>query len=299
MWTNEQISNQSGKVAFITGANSGIGLETARALYQAGAKVILASRDAAKAQAALQEIEQSGGEGSLEIAVLDLTSLEAVRVCAEQFRQRHAQLDILINNAGVMTPPASQTAEGYELQFGVNFLGHFALTGYLYPLLQATPGSRVVTVTSLAYQSGHLDFENLRLEKPYDAAREYSQSKLADLLFTQALQQRIEAKGDAILSLAAHPGVTQSQLSRYMSPKAYQQAVDRFGELMPPVQGALPSLYAAVAPDVVPGGFYGPDQDGGLRGYPILTAIQANVRDPEVAKTLWEKAESSTGLVYP
>ncbi|CAN5292210.1 SDR family NAD(P)-dependent oxidoreductase [soil metagenome] len=295
MWTQEDIVEQKGKVALVTGANSGIGLETAYALYEKGAFVLLACRRERSARQALQELKKRGGTGHLEIVLLDLSSLEAIRQVAQQITQRYPQLHLLINNAGVMTPPASQTMDGFELQLGVNFLGHFALTGYLYPMLARTYASRIVTLTSLAYQYGQLDVDNFKLEKPYDPNREYAQSKLADLVFTLELQRRIEAKGDHVLSLAAHPGVTSTGLSRYMSEEAYQAAVDQFGQLMGPAQGALSTLYAAVASGVVGGGFYGPDQDGGLRGYPGPTIIEANALEAGLGELLWNKAQQLTG----
>jgi NAD(P)-dependent dehydrogenase (short-subunit alcohol dehydrogenase family) len=198
-----------------------------------------------------------------------------------------------------MTPPQAFTADGYESQFGVNFLGHFALTGHLYPLIKKTKDSRIVTVTSLAYTQGNIDFDNLRSEKSYDAFREYCQSKLADLLFTIELQRRITAKGDGVLSLASHPGVTKTELGRHMSAEAIAVAVERLGPLMETEQGALPSLYAAVSKQVEGGKFYGPDADGGLRGYPAVTSILENALDKIAAKKLWEMAEAATGIVFP
>lgn len=299
MWTKENIPDQSGKTVLVTGANSGIGFETALAFYQVGAHVIMASRDERKAVQAATTIKSMGGEGSLETGILNLASLSDVKQFADHIRERHSQLHLLINNAGVMTPPASKTVDGFELQFGVNFLGHFALTGHLYPLLRGTSGSRIVTLTSLAYQLGTINITNLRLEKSYDPQREYAQSKLADLVFSLELQRRITSIGDAVLSLAAHPGVTKTDLSRYMSQEAYEEATYQFGPLMETSQGALPTLYAAVSAAVRPGGFYGPDQDGGLRGYPAETAILQPATDEELGQILWLKAESITGIKYP
>ncbi len=299
MWTKDNITSHQGKTAVVTGANPGIRFQAALALYQNGAQVIVACRNDTNAEKAIAEMENYKGTGSLEKAAVDLSSLQSVRDFANKFKSKHASLAILINNAGVMIPPASKTEEGLELQFGVNFLGHFALTGLLYPVLQATGHARIVTVTSLAYRSGIIDFGNLRLEKEYDAYREYSQSKLADLLFSLALQDQIDSTGDDIYSLAAHPGITQTELSRNMSTQAYDEAIKRFGELMTAEQGALPVLYAAVADEVEKGGFYGPDQDGGLRGYPTKTAIMLNVIDKSTPKKLWSFAEEVTGVRYP
>jgi NAD(P)-dependent dehydrogenase (short-subunit alcohol dehydrogenase family) len=290
--------DQSGKTAIVTGANAGIGFETALALYEAGARVILACRNLKNAEEALRRIQQQKGKGTLETGILDLSSLSSVKQFAETFTQKHQQLHLLINNAGVMIPPASKTAEGYELQFGVNFLGHFALTGYLYPILNGTPGSRIVTVSSLAYLRGSIDFDNLKSEISYDPMREYSQSKLANLLFSVELQRRITANGDQTLSVAAQPGANKTELSRHMSDEAFSAAVERVGALMEPWQGALSTLYAAVVPDISKGGLYGPDQDGGYRGFPAQATITPNALDEAVAKKLWNLAEQATGVHY-
>ncbi|WP_299585052.1 oxidoreductase [Mucilaginibacter sp.] len=299
MWTKNNMPGQTGKTALITGANTGIGFETALALYEAGAHVVLACRNFDSAQLALAKIAEQKGTGTLEIALIDLSSLKSVKQFAEAFTEKHQQLHLLINNAGVMIPPASKTAEGYELQFGVNFLGHFALTGYLYPLLNATPGSRIITLSSMAYLHGVIDFDNLKAEKDYDPMREYCQSKLADLIFSIELQRRITARNDQTISVAAQPGANKTELSRHMSEAAFTAAVERLGPLMDPWQGALPSLYAAVSPDVRGGEFYGPDQDGGYRGYPALAAVTPNALDEAVAKKLWSVAEEATGVRFP
>ena len=291
--------DQTGKTTLVTGANAGIGFETALALYEAGAHVILACRSQKNADEALHKLQQQPGKGTLETGILDLSSLISINQFAETFLNQHQQLHILINNAGVMIPPASKTAEGFELQFGVNFIGHFALTGYLYPLLKATPGSRIVTVSSMAYLRGKIDFDNLRSEIDYDPMREYCQSKLANMLFSIELQRRISAAGDSVLSVAAQPGANKTELARHMSEDAYTAAVERTGPLMEAWQGALPSLYAAVSPDVVAGGFYSPDQDGGYRGFPAQETIAPHALDPAVAKKLWDFAEEVTSIQYP
>jgi NAD(P)-dependent dehydrogenase (short-subunit alcohol dehydrogenase family) len=299
MWTKENISSQAGKIIIVTGGNAGIGFETAKAFYENGAHVILACRDLDKGQSAIDKIEKKAGAGKIDLALLDLSSLASVAEFAETFKQKYKELHLLINNAGIMTPPQALTAEGYESQFGVNFLGHFALTGHLYPLIKKTKASRIITLTSLGYTYGSIDFDNLKSEKSYDAFREYCQSKLADLLFTVELQRRITAKGDQVLSLAAHPGITKTDLSRHMSADEIAAAIERLGALMETEQGALPTLYAAVSPEVAESGFYGPDADGGLRGYPAAAAILENALDEAVAQRLWKMAEEATGLVFP
>jgi NAD(P)-dependent dehydrogenase (short-subunit alcohol dehydrogenase family) len=299
MWTKNNMPDQTGKTVIVTGANAGIGFETALAFYEKGANVILTCRSLEKSEQTLQKMQQQPGAGTLETAVLDLSSLALVKQFAGDFIQKHRQLHLLINNAGVMIPPASKTTEGYELQFGVNFLGHFAVTGYLYPLLNATPGSRVVTLSSLAYLRGVIDFDNLRSEKDYEPMREYSQSKLADLIFSIELQRRIIVSGGQTMSVAAQPGANKTELARHMSEEAHRAAVARVGELMEPWQGALPSLYAATSGKAIGGRLYGPDKDGGYRGYPAEAIITPNALDESVTQRLWDFAEQATGVYYP
>lgn len=290
---------QSGKTVIVTGANAGIGFETALAFFEKGAHVVMACRDLKKAAEAIAGLKQQGGAGSLEAAVLDLADLKSVKQFAEQFIKSHRHLHILVNNAGVMIPPASKTQDGFELQFGVNFMGHFALTGHLYPLLNITPGARIVTVSSMAYVRGSIDFDNLKSERDYDAMREYSQSKLADIMLALELDRRIQAKQGGVRSIAAQPGANKTELSRYMSESDYNAAVDRIGALMDPWQGALPSLYAATADDVKGGDFYSPNADGGYRGYPVRMELLPHALDESVAKKLWELAENVTGVAFP
>ncbi|MEO3403266.1 oxidoreductase [Mucilaginibacter sp. CAU 1740] len=298
MWTKENIPDQSGKISIVTGANTGIGFETALALSQAGATVIIAGRDSGRVNEAVYKINNLGGKISGEI--LDLVSIDAVKRFSEEIKNKYDRLDLLINNAGVMIPPAGTTADGYELQFGINFLGHFALTGHLYPLLNITPGARVVTVSSGAHRFvDGVDLENVRLQKGYDAYREYAVSKLANLQFVIELQKRLSQMGSDLLSVGAHPGVTETELSRHMPQADYKAAVERFSHLMPAWQGALPSLYAAVSPDVKGGGYYGPDGEGELHGYPAPAKITEAVADEKLGKELWNFAENATGLRYP
>jgi len=291
--------DQTGKTVIVTGANAGIGFETALAFYETGAHVILACRSIDKAEQTLARIQEKAGTGLLEVAQLDLASLNSVKQFADGFSQKHSQLHILINNAGVMIPPALKTVEGYELQFGVNFIGHFALTGHLYSLLNATAGSRIITVSSNAYLRGSIDFDNLKSENSYDPMREYAQSKLADVIFSVELQRRINAVNGHVLSIAAQPGANRTELSRHMTDEEYAAAVDRIGELMEPWQGALPSLYAAVSGRALGGALYGPDQDGGYRGFPAQAPITANGLDESVAQRLWGLAEQATGVHFP
>lgn len=298
MWTTNNIPDQTGKTVIVTGANVGIGYETALALYNAGATVMLACRDPKRAKDGLAELQKTNGKGQLESAKLDLSDLDSVKRFSKDFIQNHHQLDILINNAGVSMPPASKTKQGYELQFGVNFLGHFALTGLLYPLLKSTPNSRIVTVSSNGYQTAVIDFDNLKSEISYEPLREYRQSKLADLIFSVELHRRITAKGDKVLSIAAQPGANKTELTRHLSEEAIQAGIERLGEFMDPWQGALPSLYAAVSDDAKGGNLYEPDEDG-YRGYPTLASIRENALDKVVAERLWNLAEQITGIHFP
>lgn len=300
MWTKENIPDQTGKIAIVTGANSGIGFEIALGLYQAGAHVILACRNLDNALAALERMKAAAGKGSLEAGLLNLANLSDVKKFTDIIKKEHGKLNILINNAGVMIPPASKTDDGFELQFGVNFLGHFALTAHLYPLLKKATGARVVTLSSGAYKSvQQIDFDNLRSEKSYDANREYGISKLADMQFALELQRRITNADDTILSVAAHPGVTETSLSRHMPEEDYKSAMEQFGELMPDWEGALPSLFAATSLSVKAGGYYGPDGAYELHGFPGPALISEAANDKEGAKTLWEFAEKATGMTFP
>ncbi len=298
MWTTKDIPDQEGKTVIVTGANTGIGYETALAMFKAGATVIVACRDKEKAEKAIAKMETEKGTGSLEVGILDLASLNSVKQFAETFSEKHKQLHLLLNNAGVGVPPASKTSEGYELQFGVNFLGHFALTGLLYPLLKTTQGARVVTVSSFGYKGSAIDFDNLKLEKEYDAVREYGQSKLADLIFSIELDRRIKTKGDKVLSIAAQPGANSTEIARHMPDDAVVAMQQHFGGLMEPWQGALPTLYTAISSDANGGIMYEPNE-GGFKGYPALATLDENALDEMVAKKLWKTAEEATGIVFP
>lgn len=288
----------TGKTAIVTGANSGIGFETALALCEVGATVIVASRTLEKATEAILKIEKMGGKGSLKSGALELSDEQSILDFAANFLENNSRLDLLINNAGIMTPPASVVKSGFESQFGVNYLGHFLLTSKLYPLLKETANSRIVTVTSLAYLSVAIDFDNLRLEKEYNAFREYGQSKLANLLFSIELQRKIDKIGGKVISLASHPGVTSSNLSRNFSKEEFDQAVENFGGIMPTEQGALPTLYAATFTEIEKGNLYGPDGADYLKGFPALTPVNEMAKDQKLAAKLWHKTEEILGLKF-
>lgn len=295
MWTTQNIPDLDGKQALVTGGNSGIGYEMALALYKAGATVTIAGRDSRKLSQAAGEIKAVAGKSNVETAVLNLANLAQVKQFAQDYISVHSRLDILINNAGVMMPPQSLTDDGYELQFGTNFLGHFALTGHLYPLLKQTPGARVVTLSSGAYKwvTG-IDYDNLRSEKSYDPVREYGISKLADMWFALELQRKMDHAGSDLYSLAAHPGIVRTGLQRHID----ATALNTYNDVMEPWQGALPALFAATSPEASKGGYYGPDGEKELTGYPAPAFINETAANQAEAKTLWAYAEKETGVSF-
>lgn len=301
MWTKNNIPDLSGKIAIVTGSNTGIGFETAKALYAAGAHVTIAARDFQKGKDAIQKIQsETAGMGTLDYGKLDLANIGQVREFADHFMQKHTKLDILINNAGVMVPPAAKTDDGFEMQFGVNFMGHFALTGYLLPLIKQTANARVVTLSSgAATLVDSIDFDNLRLEKSYDEWREYAVSKLADILFTYELDRRFKNARMSAISVAAHPGVTRTDLQRNIPGENLEGMLAAFDQVMDPWQGALSSLFAATDPSVEGGKFYGPDGPKEYAGYPALSNHHtAAMNDEALAKRLWDYAENAIQLIY-
>ena len=292
-WIGSNLSSQEGKTVLITGANSGIGYYAALALASVGAHVIMAGRDEAKIAAAIKSIEAESISGTLESGTVDLSSLQSVRNFAEGIGQKHSRLDVLINNAGVMMTPEAKTEDGFEQQFGINFLGHFALTGLLYPLLNSTQDARVVTLSSIAHRGATIDFDNLKIEKPYDARREYYQSKLADLMFTLELGKRIVANNGSVLSVACHPGFTKTELQRHLDPKILAGLV-----FMAAWQGSLPTLVAATKVGLQQGDYYGPDGPGEMGGFPMVAVIDDAALKPDVASRLWREAQESTGVAF-
>ena len=291
-WTARDMPNQRGRLAVVTGSNTGIGLETVAELARHGAHVVMACRDLEKGRAAAARIEADGIAGALDVMVLDLADLASVRSFSGAFHDRFDRLDLLINNAGVMWPPASKTADGFELQFGTNHLGHFALTARLLDLLRRTTRSRVVTVSSVSHRFGTIDFDDLHWEsRPYRPNRAYGQSKLANLLFAYELQRRLDRARIETISVAAHPGYTSTDLQRY---SGVHRLLSRIFA-MPPWRGALPTLYAATATDVEPGGYYGPDGLGEIRGYPTRVRSSSESTAEDVAARLWRVSEDLVG----
>jgi NAD(P)-dependent dehydrogenase (short-subunit alcohol dehydrogenase family) len=294
-WTAGNIPDLTGKFAIVTGANSGIGYEMARALARKGATVILACRNKDKGEAAVRQIAQEYPEAKAELMELDLSDLASVRRFTDEFIGKYGRLDILINNAGIMATPFGRTTDGFELQFGTNHLGHFALTGLLLDLIIRAPGARVVTVSSGGHRFGKIDFDNLNGEKDYDRRGAYAQSKLANLLFTYELQRRFESAGIDALSVAAHPGWTVTNLQVHW--RMLQVLNPFIGQ--EPVMGALPALYAATAPDVQGGDYYGPRGWQELRGHPTRVKSNDSSHDMAVAARLWNVSEALTGVRYP
>jgi NAD(P)-dependent dehydrogenase (short-subunit alcohol dehydrogenase family) len=293
-WTTDNIPDQTGRVVIVTGANSGIGYETAYVLTKKGATVIMACRNQQKGEAAAQQIRDQEPKGTVEMMQLDLGDLDSVRRFAETIQNDYDRLDLLINNAGIMYPPFGKTKQGFEAQFGVNHLGHFALTGLLLDLIMRTPQSRIVTVSSGAHRFGRIDFDNLNAEKVYRANAAYGQSKLANLLFTYELQRKLQSAGSDTIAVAAHPGWTATNLQRY---SGVLNLLNRFFA-QKSAMGALPTLRAATAPDVQGGDYYGPSKRMEMVGYPKKVQSNDRSRDTAVAAQLWTVSEEMTGVQY-
>lgn len=291
-WIEEHIPEQGGKLFLVTGANSGIGYEVTRGLAQQGATVVMASRDLKKGEEAAASIRAKQPTADLRVMQLDLADLRSVRSFAEAFRAAYERLDVLINNAGVMATPYRKTADGFELQFGVNHLGPFALTGLLLDLLKATPASRVVTVTSYAHWFGWIHFRDLNAEKFYYRWFAYMQSKLANILFAYELNRRFARAAEDSISLAAHPGSTVTQLQQYT--RLFSWINRRIGHS--PERAALPILYAATRPELKGGEYIGPGGFLGQRGDPHQARSGPGAHNEAVARRLWEVSEQLTGV---
>jgi len=313
-WNASDITDQTGKTAIVTGANSGIGLIAARELARHGASVVVACRDTSKGDAAVEQIRKdlgtSGATASLTVGKLDLASLDSVREFAAGIHESHPDgFDLLINNAGVMATPKSTTADGFELQFGTNHLGHFALTGLLFDLLEKVPGSRIVTLSSNAHKPGKIDFEDLQHEKRYHRWKAYSQSKLANLMFSNELARRIIFSDLDMTAVAAHPGYSKTNLSTAGNSldgggivstlskpflKIGENVIGQSAEM-----GALPTLYAATVPGLANGSYVGPDGMGEMRGHPVLVKGTKASDNLESAERLWAVSEELTGVTFP
>lgn len=287
-WNTGMLPDLQGRTAIVTGANSGLGIAAAQALAGAGAHVVLAVRDVSRGESAAATVD-----GNTEVRRLDLADLGSVREFAAGW---HGHIDLLINNAGVMAIPEARTRDGFEMQFGTNHLGHFALTNLLLPHVT----DRVVTVSSGLHRSGRIDFDDPNLTGRYDPNAAYAQSKLANLLFTLELQRRLAAVRSRVRSLAAHPGYAATNLQG----RTGNRVLNAFHALgnriiaQDPAGGALPTLFAATA-DLPGGSYVGPSRLGGLRGAPTLCARSTDASDPELAKRLWDLSERLTGITFP
>ncbi|MEV4876157.1 oxidoreductase [Streptomyces cyaneofuscatus] len=300
-WTVERIPDQTGRVAVVTGANSGLGLATARALARRGGHVILAVRDEEKGRRAAADITAGQPGADLEVRRLDLADLDSVRAFSDALHAGRPRLDLLVNNAGVMAPPRSSGAQGHELQFAANHLGHFALTGLLLDLLEQGQDPRVTTVTSVNHRKARLDFDNLNGERGYRPMVFYDRSKLANAVFGHELHRRLAASGSPVRSVLAHPGYTATNLQT-SAPTGLVKLL--FGRVLLPLAqrpdaGALPQLYAATAPGVRGGELIGPDGRGELRGGPTRVPLAPVATDAETGRRLWEVSEELTDVPFP
>jgi len=300
-WTTTNMPDQHGRTAVITGANVGVGLETAAALAAAGARTVLACRDRSRAEAAAAQLRARHTGADVEVLEVDLGDLSSVRRAASEAHDRFERIDALINNAGVMVPPLSRTTDGFELQLGVNHLGHFALNGLVLDLIPDSVDSRIVTVSSLAHDNGTIDWDDLNWERSYRRSAAYGRSKLANLLFAYELARRLERAGSSVVSVAVHPGVCFTELNRHtpgygLAPlRLIYDAVSR-AVTQTAAAGALSSLRAATEPGVAPGTYYGPDGRNGRQGDPVLVESNAASHDRDDARRLWAVSEDLTGV---
>ena len=300
-WGEDDVPDQRGRVAVVTGANTGLGFATARVLAQRGAVVVLAVRNLDRGKDAAARLGAVAPGAHVEVQELDLASLASIRAGASELAARHPRIDVLINNAGVMYPPRQTTADGFEMQFGTNHLGHFALTGLLLPQLLAVPGSRVVTVSSIGHRiRARIHFDDLQWERRYDRVAAYGQSKLANLMFTYELNRRLDTAGAGTAALAAHPGISNTELTRYL-PFPLRQVSPLVVPLVTQsaARGALPSLRAATDPHATGGQYYGPSGPGELMGGPTVVGSSGQSRDGTLQRHLWAVSEELTGVRYP
>jgi len=301
-WTLKDIPDLTGKTIIVTGANSGLGFESAKVFAQNGANVVMACRSVEKGEIARKQIVRLHPSSIIQVMELDLADLKSIRNFTATFRQSHAHLDVLLNNAAVMMVPYKQTKDGFESQMGINHLGHFALTGTLLDLLKKSPGSRVVNVSSLSHKQGDIDFDNLLFEngKDFTSLKAYGRSKLANLLFTYELQRFFETKSINCMALAAHPGISNTTKPNKMASKLwikiYKNLFTSF--IQPATMGALPEIRASVDPNAKQGEYYGPGGMLELGGYPVLVRPKSTAVDLEIARKLWDISEKLTSVTY-
>ncbi len=295
-WTLAEMPRLDDKLAVVTGANRGLGLEISLGLAGAGATVVMACRDPQKAREAVQEIRRRVPQARLEVMSLDLADLASVRRFAQEFNARFPRLDILCNNGSAIMVPLQKTRDGFEMHIGTNHLGHFVLTGLLLEKLQATPGSRVVNTASMAHRlTKGLKLDDLHFERrPYKEMDAYGQSKLASLLYTLELNRRLQQAGSQVAAVAAHPGWSNTNPDKGSALMRWSNAM----MAQPAAMGALPALYAATAPDVRGGDYLGPGGFKELRGYPAKVGSSEEARNPDLAARLWERSEQLTGTKY-
>lgn len=303
-WTFADMPSQEGRVAVVTGANSGIGLEAARGLAGRGATVVLACRTEQKAAQAANDIRRDFPDARLEYHELELSSQKHIRKSAAALGERHQRIDLLINNAGVMWLEEGLTEDGFEQQFGINHLGHFTWTGLLLDRIRDVPDARIVTVSSLAHRSGKIHFDNPALHNSYNRHKAYAQSKLANLMFAIELNRRLERAGAEAVSVACHPGAANTRLAVPGIARQSPLGIGWLARALWPLltqsaqKGALPTLYAATAREVTPGGYYGPDGWFEAMGYPAPAYARRYARDPALGARLWELSERLTGVQY-
>ncbi len=300
-WTENDVPDQSGRIAVVTGANTGLGFETAKVLAARGATVVIAVRNVEKGNAAAAQILGAVPRADITVQPLDLGSLQSVRTAAAELKESYPRIDLLINNAGVMYPPKQTTKDGFELQFGTNHLGHFALTGLLLENLLPVPGSRVVVVASVAHNiRAGIHFDDLQWERSYNRVAAYGQSKLANLMVAYELQRRLATAGAVSFAVAAHPGVSNTELMRHI-PGSSLPFVDKLTGLVTnsPAMGALATLRAATDPGVSGGQYYGPDGFRELWGHPVLVSSSKQSHDVAVQERLWTVSEQLTGVRFP
>lgn len=303
-WVEQHVPDLTGKHVIVTGANGGLGFAASQVLAYRGAEVILAVRDTAKGEASAHQIRAAVPAARLQVLPLDLADLASVRRFAASYTAGHERLDILLNNAGVMAIPRRETADGFEMHFGINHLGHFALTGCLLPLLLLNPAARVVNVSSAIHLAGDIDFADLQGQNRYSSWRAYAQSKLANLLFTYELQRRLAGVGSPVRSVAAHPGYAATNLQAVgpaMSGSRIGKIIMQAGNRVlaqTAAMGALPPICAATCADVQSGDYIGPGNLLGIRGFPTTTRSSKRSYDPSLAERLWRVSEELTGVTY-
>ncbi len=301
-WTLDFIPDLTGKIIIITGGNSGLGYESAKALAGKGAEIIIACRSVEKGELAIKKIKKESPSSKVHTLELDLADLSSVKKFVTEFQNKYSRLDVLLNNAGIMTTPYGHTKDGFESQLGTNHLGHFALTGLLLPIITSTSNSRVVNVSSMAHRGAKMDFENLQFENGHDYTplKSYSRSKLANLLFTYELQRRFKTNNINSIALAAHPGVANTNLGHYIEHKFLYKIIRPVADLViqTPELGAFPQIRASADLNVKGGEFYGPERIFQMLGYPVLVKSSENSHNIKDAEKLWDESEKLTGVKF-